>query len=90
MVTSTQSFQFANLGGNSSSFVAKGGKCGLTASGTITSVQLQNLSNDGPTFVNVGSALTAAGFANFDLPPGTYRFAITGSAVFVELTSVPT
>jgi hypothetical protein len=87
--TATESKQFSNISLPTGSFVLKGGKYGLAISGTITSVQLQISSLDG-TFVNVGAALTAAGYANFDLVPGTYKLSGTATGLFAALTNVPT
>ena len=92
MSTSTQSFQFANLSTTTSSFGLSGGSYGLTISATFGggSVQLQTLSFDRVTWLNVGSAVTANGFAVKSLPPGQYRIAITtATAVYAALTSVP-
>ena len=43
------------------------------------------------TWLNVGSAITANGFASLALPSGQYRIAITtATAVYAALTSMPT
>jgi len=89
MATATESKQFSNVGGNTAAFTLRGGNYVLTASGTITSVQLQVQSLDGSTWINVGTALAAAGLSSFSLAPGSYRLAITGSAIYAALTSVP-
>jgi len=89
MATATQSFQFTNIAANTAAFIVRGGNYVMTASGTITSVQLQVQSLDGSTWINVGAALSAAGLASFSLAPGSYRLAVTGTAVYAALTSVP-
>ena len=54
-------------------------------------MQLQIQSFDKVTWLNVGSAITANGFASLALPPGQYRIAITtATAVYAALTSMPT
>jgi hypothetical protein len=40
-------------------------------------VSLQTLSLDGSTWITLGSAITAAGNQTFDLPPATFRIAVT-------------
>ena len=90
MATATESKQFSNIGGNTAAFTLRGGNYVLTGSGTITSVQLQVLSLDGSTWINVGAALSAAGLVAYSLAPGSYRLAVTGSAIYAALTSVPT
>jgi len=91
MATATEAKQFPNIAtGNTAGFTLRGGNYVLTASGTITSVQLQVMSLDNVTWINVGAALAAAGLASFSLAPGTYRLAVTGTAVYAVLASVPT
>jgi hypothetical protein len=93
MATSTQSFQFTNIAATTAGFVVKGGSYGLSVVATFGggNVQLQLLGPDGSTWLSVGSAVTANGFASLTLPPGTYRIAITtATAVYAALTSVPT
>lgn len=43
------------------------------------SVQLQYMGPDGSTWLNVGSAVTANGVQNFELPPGLIRAAVTAA-----------
>jgi hypothetical protein len=89
--SATQAVNFSNISlGTASIGTLKGGKYALIVSGTITSVQLQALSLDGTTWVNYGTALTAAGAGTFDLPPGTYRLSGTASALYASLVSIPT
>lgn len=69
-----------------------GGKYALVVSATFGggNVQLQVLANDGSTWVNVGSNVTAAGLSNYDLPPGQYQFVVTtATAVYASITRVP-
>ena len=89
MATATESKQFSNIAATTAAFILRGGNYVLTASGTITSVQLQVQSLDGSTWINVGAALSAAGLVSYSLAPGSYRLAITGSAIYAALTSVP-
>lgn len=92
MSSSTQSFQFQNLSVTTATFYVIGGTYGLTVSATFGggSVQLQILSFDKATWLNVGSAFSANGFISQALPPGQYRLAITtATAVYAALTSVP-
>jgi hypothetical protein len=70
-----------------------GGNGTLYAEGTFsgTSLQLQAQSPNG-TWMNVGSAVTAAGLANFTVPDGQLRVTVTGgtpSALFVYAVSNP-
>jgi hypothetical protein len=90
MATATESKQFSNIAANTAAFALRGGNYVLTGSGTITSIQLQVMSLDGVTWINVGTALTAAGLVAYSLAPGSYRLAITGTAIYAALTSVPT
>jgi hypothetical protein len=91
-MTVTESHAFSNIGATTPAFGLYGGKYGLDVTATFSSgnVQLQTLAPDGSTWVNVGSAITAAGFSNYDLPPGQYRLAITtATAVYAALTTIP-
>jgi hypothetical protein len=51
----------------------------LVASATFGggNLQLQTLSLDGSTWINVGSSVTAAGLTTYDLPPGQDCIAVT-------------
>ena len=90
--TATQSINFSNIAATTAGFQIYGGKYGLTVSATFGggNVQLQVLSLDGSTWINVGSSVTAAGQSTVDIPPGQYRLSITtATAVFAALTRVP-
>ena len=90
-MAATQSQQFSNISATTAAFSLLGGKYGLSISATWGggSAQLEALSLDGSTWINVGSSLTANSFANYDLPPGQYRIAIaTATAVYAALTTV--
>jgi hypothetical protein len=43
------------------------------------SVQLQYMGPDGVTWLNIGAALTANGYLNFELAPGLIRAAVTAA-----------
>jgi hypothetical protein len=91
-MTVTESHAFSNISATTPPFGLYGGKYGLDVTATFGggNVQLQTLAPDGSTWVNVGSSITTAGFANYDLPPGQYRLAITtATAVYAALTIVP-
>lgn len=91
--TAIESKQFSNISATTAAFSLKGGKYALIASATFGggNLQLQALAMDGSTYVNVGSSITAAGLTTYDLPPGTYKIAVTtATAVYVSLTSIPT
>jgi hypothetical protein len=72
MSTSTQSFQFAGISATSAPFYCDGGNRALTVSATFGggNIQLQILSFDKVTWINVGSPITANGFVSQALPPG--------------------
>jgi hypothetical protein len=89
MATATESKQFTNIAANTAAFPLRGGNYVLTASGTITGVTLQVLSLDGTTWIPMGTTLAAAGNQAYSLPPGSYRLAVTGTAIYAALTSVP-
>lgn len=90
--TATQSVNFSNIAATTGAFQIYGGKYGLTVSATFGggNVQLQTLSLDGSTWINVGTSVTANGQSVLDLPPGQYRLSITtATAVFAALTRIP-
>jgi hypothetical protein len=92
-VSATESRQFNNISATTAGFTLRGGKYALIVTATFGggSVQLQVLAADNATWVPLGTALTAAGNQTFDLPPATYRIAVTtATAVYASLTSVPT
>lgn len=81
----------ASSTGNSTAW--NGGKGFLTAAGTFggTSLQLQYLASDNTTWVPVGSAITAAGSAVVEMPPGRVRMAVTGgtpSGLYVAIEQI--
>lgn len=87
-----EAFAFSNIAATTAAFRVRGGKYMLCATATFGggNIQLQTLGPDAATWVNVGSSVTAAGVAVFDLAGGQYRFAITtATAVYVALSSVP-
>jgi len=71
-------------------FTLLGGRYAFGTSAPDTSIALQVLMPDGTTYQNASVALVAAGFATYDLPPGTYKFDIvTTAAVQAFLVRVP-
>jgi hypothetical protein len=77
---------------NSAQFVLKGGKYAvITKSTGAGTIDLTVMSFDLVTFVKTITTIAAVtGFAVIDLPPGQYRFEITGFTLnFVEVVSVP-
>jgi len=94
MSNTTDSFAILNVGPGSYPIprALKGGKYALIASGTFGggNVQLQALSMDGVTYINIGASITVAGLINFDLPPGSYQLTVTtATAVYAVIASVP-
>ena len=91
-MSATESRQFSNISSTTAVFSLIGGKYGLDISATWSSgaAQLETLSIDGSTFVNVGSSVTANGVQTLDLPGGQYRVAVSGSAsaVYFSLTKI--
>ncbi|MFO1099746.1 MAG: hypothetical protein U1E81_16135 [Xanthobacteraceae bacterium] len=90
--TSIETVKFSNISATTAAFTLKGGKYAIVASATFGggNLQLQALAADGSTYVNVGSSITAAGLTTYDLPPGSYKIAVTtATAVYVSITSVP-
>lgn len=85
--------KFLNVGtGATSAFELKGGKYGVLWQATLGggNLALQALAADGGTWLAVGTALSALGFASFDLPPGQYRFNVTTStANYISMTGIP-
>lgn len=72
-------------------FTLMGGKyqIAVVATGTI-SVKLNILGPDGLTYLLAITEITANGFANYDLPPGTYQIVIaTSTANYVTVTRIP-
>jgi hypothetical protein len=90
-VSQTQSIQFANISATTGAFTLFGGQYALTCSATFGggNVQLQTLSLDGVTWINVGAAISVASVTDFTLAAGTYRFVVTtATAVYVSLTKI--
>jgi hypothetical protein len=51
--------------------------------------QVEALSIDGSTWLNVGSSVTANGTSTYDLPAGQYRIGISSAtAVYAALTKI--
>ena len=90
-MSQTQSIQFANISATTAAFAILGGTYGLTISATFGggNVQLQTLSLDGATWINVGGAISAASVTDFTLTAGTYRFVVTtATAIYLSLTKI--
>jgi hypothetical protein len=89
---STELRQFTNISATTDTFTLIGGKYLLIVSATWNSgnAQLKTLSDEGVTWIDVGSPITANGSATYDLTPGTYRVAITSAtAVNLILQRIP-
>lgn len=83
---------FSNIAASTADFTLIGGAYGIQVSATFGggSVKLQRKSLDGSTYVSVDSStdFAANGYANMNLPNGTYRFTIaTATAVYAEIVS---
>ncbi len=66
-----------NIAATTASFNLKGGRYGITASGTgFGTATLQVLAADQSTYLTAATAISAAGVALVDLPQGNYRWAI--------------
>jgi hypothetical protein len=90
--TATDGKQFSNISATTLAFRLNGGKYAIAASATFGggNLQLQTLALDGTTWINVGSAISAAGLTTFDLPPGQFRIAVTtATAVYAAITRIP-
>jgi hypothetical protein len=86
-------FSFSNISAATAAFALRGGNYGITVHATFGggSVVLQRLATDGVSWVNVITALTADGYANANLPSGTYRINVTtATAVYVDVVSTVT
>lgn len=87
----TDSIQFTDIASTTANFGLLGGKYALAIDATWNSgnAQLETLADDGATWINVGSSITANGFSNYDLPAGQYRIAISAaSSVYVSITRI--
>lgn len=83
-------FAFKNISATPASFVLRGGNYGITVHATWGggSVTLQRLSPDGSTFVTVMTAFAADGYANQNLPNGTYQLLVaTATAIYIDVVS---
>jgi hypothetical protein len=92
MATATESKSFQNISASTAAFNLKGGRYNVIATATgAGTMGLQTLSADGSTFIPVHTAFAAVtGFATADLPPGVYKFVISGfTAVFATIASIP-
>jgi hypothetical protein len=90
-MSATESRQFSNISATTAAFALLGGKYGLDISATFGggNLQLQTLSVDGSTWINVGSSITANGVSTYDLVPGQYRIAVTtATAVYAALARI--
>ncbi len=86
-------FSFSNISATTAAFILRGGNYGLTCHATFNagSVTLQRLSPDGVTYITVITALTVDGYANSNLPSGSYRLAITtATAVYCDVVATVT
>jgi hypothetical protein len=89
----TELFTFKNISATTASFTLRGGNYGVTVHATWGggNVALQRRTADGSTFINALTAFTADGYANADLPGGTYQIAVTtATGVYVDVTSTVT
>lgn len=89
----TEVKQFSNISATTAAFVLLGGAYGVevVATWSAGSVKLQRLALDGTTYLSVDTTtdFTANGYANINLPNGTYRFTIaTATAVYAELVAI--
>lgn len=91
-MSATEAKQFSNISATTLQFPLAGGKYGLEISATWGSgnAQVESLSIDGSTWLNVGSSVTANGVQTLDLPAGQYRIAISSgaTAVYAALTKI--
>jgi hypothetical protein len=97
-------FQFAaNPPAASAAFNLKGGTYlfGAIFTSLVTAIELQMLGPDGSTFISVGTAGSPTmkvsatnGSAVGQLPPGQYKFVLTGGGstgtAFMSVTGIPT
>jgi hypothetical protein len=91
-MSATESKQYSNIAATTLQFSIAGGKYGLEISATWGSgnVQIETLSLDNSSWLNVGSAVTANGVSTYDLPAGQYRLAISSgaTAIYAALTKI--
>lgn len=81
---------FDNIDATTAAFLLKGGLYGVDVIGSsFGTVTLQKLAGDGSTYVTCLTAFSAAGYASVQLPPGTYRVAISSTtAVYITITAI--
>jgi hypothetical protein len=91
-MAATESKQASNISSTTATFSLIGGKYSFDASGTWGSgnTQVETLSIDGSSWLNVGSSVSSNGVSVLELPAGQYRVAVSGgaSAVFFSLTKI--
>ena len=87
-----EAVKFENIAATTSAFTLNGGEYVFTVTATFGggSVGVEVLGGNGSSWLLVATALTAAGFATYKLPPGQYRVVIaTATAVYASLVRVP-
>ena len=80
-----------NISATTSAFALSGGKYGITAMATWGggNVQFQKLAQDGSTWINIGSSITANNYSTQDLPSGFYKWAVTtATAIYLEVAPI--
>lgn len=89
-VLSNNSAAFSNISATTAAFTLTGGKFGVCVIGSsFGTVTLQALAGDGSTWVTALTAFSANGYAAVDLPPGQYRFAVSGTTgVYANVTPI--
>lgn len=88
-----ENFAFKNVSTTQGPFTLRGGNYGVTVHATFGggSVTLQRLSPDGSTYVTVMTAFAADGYANANLPSGTYQLLVaTATAIYVDVVATVT
>jgi hypothetical protein len=71
--------------------IVRGGRYQVTVLATWGggNITFQKLGPDGTTYLNVDSAYSANGGGTYDLPPGTYKFAVvTATAVHADVSRI--
>jgi hypothetical protein len=93
MFDTVENVVFRNISATTAPFVLRGGNYGVTVHATWGggSVTLQRLSPDGVTYVTVMTAFAADGYANANLPSGTYQLLVaTATAINVDVVATVT
>lgn len=83
---------FTDIAATTAAFKLDGGsyKVAVVATFGGGSVGLEQLGPNGSTWLAVHTALTAAGVATVQVPPGQFRFAIaTATAVYAQVARIP-